>query len=130
MTVEREKSNTLVARDYKDPQIVNDTPNQEPVYIVRRLTPVECARLQGFPDWWCDDLAIPNPSEEELLFWTQVWGTWNHLNGKKPKTAAQVRKWLANPYKDSAAYKLWGNGLCLANSYFVLAGIAWAEEKE
>ena len=23
-------------------------------YIVRRLTPVECARLQGFPDWWCD----------------------------------------------------------------------------
>lgn len=23
-------------------------------YIVRRLTPIECARLQGFPDWWCD----------------------------------------------------------------------------
>lgn len=23
-------------------------------YIVRRLTPVECARLQGFPDWWTD----------------------------------------------------------------------------
>lgn len=23
-------------------------------YIVRRLTPTECARLQGFPDWWCD----------------------------------------------------------------------------
>ena len=22
-------------------------------YIVRRLTPTECARLQGFPDWWC-----------------------------------------------------------------------------
>lgn len=21
-------------------------------YIVRRLTPIECARLQGFPDWW------------------------------------------------------------------------------
>lgn len=21
-------------------------------YIVRRLTPTECARLQGFPDWW------------------------------------------------------------------------------
>lgn len=23
-------------------------------YILRRLTPVECARLQGFPDWWTD----------------------------------------------------------------------------
>ena len=23
-------------------------------YILRRLTPIECARLQGFPDWWCD----------------------------------------------------------------------------
>lgn len=23
-------------------------------YIVRRLTPLECCRLQGFPDWWED----------------------------------------------------------------------------
>lgn len=23
-------------------------------YIVRRLTPLECCRLQGFPDWWVD----------------------------------------------------------------------------
>lgn len=23
-------------------------------YVLRRLTPVECSRLQGFPDWWCD----------------------------------------------------------------------------
>jgi DNA (cytosine-5)-methyltransferase 1 len=23
-------------------------------YIVRRLTPTECCRLQGFPDWWED----------------------------------------------------------------------------
>ena len=23
-------------------------------YILRRLTPTECARLQGFPDWWAD----------------------------------------------------------------------------
>lgn len=25
-------------------------------YIVRRLTPTECARLQGFPDWWDADV--------------------------------------------------------------------------
>ena len=23
-------------------------------YVLRRLTPMECARLQGFPDWWVD----------------------------------------------------------------------------
>ena len=23
-------------------------------YVLRRLTPIECLRLQGYPDWWCD----------------------------------------------------------------------------
>ena len=38
--------NTLVATDDKVPPTVTE----EPYYIVRRLTPTECARLQGFPD--------------------------------------------------------------------------------
>jgi DNA (cytosine-5)-methyltransferase 1 len=38
---------TLLARDYKDPKIVYKSNS-----IVRRLTPVECERLQGFPDNW------------------------------------------------------------------------------
>lgn len=67
-----EQANTLVASDWKDPPLVNDLPNDEPVYIVRRLTPVECARLQGFPDWWCADLAIPDPSDEEIAFWIPI----------------------------------------------------------
>ena len=122
-----EQANTLVASDWKDPPLVNDTPNHEPTYIVRRLTPVECARLQGFPDWWCSDLAIPNPSDDEIAFWTDVWETWRSItnpNGK-PKTEKQIRKWLADPYTDSAEYKLWGNGVCLNNTFFVLAGIAY-----
>ncbi len=129
MTVYREQTSTLLARDWKDPQIVNDAPNDEPVYIVRRLTPVECARLQGFPDWWCSDLAIPDPTDEQLAFWTEVWATWNTLNGRKPKTEKQVRKWLADPYSDSAEYKLWGNGIFVGNAFFVLAGIEWAVSK-
>lgn len=28
--------------------------NQNRKYVLRRLTPIECARLQGFPDWWSD----------------------------------------------------------------------------
>lgn len=128
----KEQANTLVASDWKEPPLVNDTPNDEPVYIVRRLTPVECARLQGFPDWWCDGLAIPNPTAEELTFWTEVWETWRKVTRPdgKPKTENQLRKWLADPYTDAAEYKLWGNGICLPIVYFVLSGITWAAGKE
>jgi DNA (cytosine-5)-methyltransferase 1 len=31
--------------------LVGDTDGQ---YLIRRLTPLECCRLQGFPDWWED----------------------------------------------------------------------------
>lgn len=34
------------------PVIKTDKPPRK--YIVRRLTPLECCRLQGFPDWWED----------------------------------------------------------------------------
>ena len=114
-------ADTLVASDFKDPPTVTE----EPYYIVRRLTPTECARLQGFPDWWCKDLETPDPTDEEVAFWVGVWEEWNTMNGKKPKTEKQVRKWLAKPYSDSAEYKLWGNGLSLPIAYFVLAGIVW-----
>ena len=117
---------TLAASDYKDPPTVSE----EPMYIVRRLTPTECARLQGFPDWWCDGLSIEDPTEEQMAFWTGVWDTWNSINGKKPKTEKQIRKWLADPYTDAAAYKLWGNGVALPCVYFVLSGIAWAAGKD
>ena len=125
-----EQANTLVASDWKDPPLMNDLPNDEPVYIVRRLTPVECARLQGFPDWWCADLAIPDPSDEEIAFWMEVWETWRQITNPKgkPKTEKQIRKWLADPYTDSAEYKLWGNGVSEPVVFFVLSGIAWAAQ--
>lgn len=128
----KEQANTLVASDWKEPPLVNDTPNDEPIYIVRRLTPVECARLQGFPDWWCDGLAISEPTDEELAFWTEVWETWRSVTNPKgkPKTEKQIRKWLEDPYTDAAAYKLWGNGCVLPCVYFVLCGIEWASSKE
>ena len=130
MSCEKEKAQTLMARDFKDPQIVNDMPDGEPMYIVRRLTPTESARLQGFPDWWCENLAVPNPAPEELSFWMEVWETWNKMSGKKPKSEKMVRKWLSNPYSDSAVYKLYGNACSVPVVYYVLSGIAWAAQRE
>jgi len=49
-------------------------------YIVRRLTPLECCRLQGFPDWWEDGVEG----------------------------------------SDSARYKMWGNGIALPCAVDVL----------
>ena len=120
-----ECANTLVATDYKDPPIVND--GDEIDYIVRRLTPTECARLQGFPDWWCDDLGIPDPTDDDIAMWREVFETHAKAIGKttKPKSDAQIRKWLQNPQSDSAEYKMWGNGVALPNVFFVLAGIKY-----
>ena len=117
-------------QDAFNDRLVIDNPEAQPTpvtYTVRRLTPTECARLQGFPDWWCRKLGTEDPTEEELAFWADVFETHRKIvtHAKKPKTEKQIRKWLADPYTDSAEYRIWGNGICLANAFFVLAGIAW-----
>ncbi len=124
---EKELANTLVATDYKDPPCVAKEEITEPHYIVRRLTPTECARLQGFPDWWCADLGTESPTDEELEFWREVFETHRKIMGtsSKPKTDKQIIKWLKNPHSDSAEYKMWGNGIFLGNAYFVLSGIVY-----
>lgn len=46
-------SSTLSARNYKDASdLIVDQPEKK--YVIRRLTPLECCRLQGFPDYWED----------------------------------------------------------------------------
>ena len=129
-SAEKELANTLVATDYKDPPIVNDEDDAD--YIVRRLTPTECARLQGFPDWWCDELATQKPTQEGIEYWKEVFETHRKVIGtsSKPKSESQIIKWLKNPHSDSAEYKMWGNGVALPNVFFVLSGIVWADGQE
>jgi len=128
-SAKEELANTLVATDYKDPPIVNDA-DEVPRYIVRRLTPTECARLQGFPSNWCDNLETPEPSEADIAWWSEVFETHRRIMGtsKKAKSRNQIIKWLRHPHSDSAEYKMWGNGVALPCVCFVLAGIVWAEK--
>ena len=114
-----------MATDYKDPPLINDRDGA--AYIVRRLTPTECARLQGFPDWWCSGLGTEKPTDEEMYFWYKAFETWRKATnpGGKPKTSKQVRKWLTDPYSDFAEYKMWGNGVALPCVVFVLSGIVY-----
>ena len=119
--VEKNQSPAIMARDYKDPNVVCPAGG----YTVRRLTPTECARLQGFPDWWCADLAAEAPSEDELSFWREVWDTYSRVTDGGRHTDKQILKWLRDPYTDSAEYKMWGNGVALPCVWFVLCGIVW-----
>ena len=115
-------SPAIRSRDYKDPNIVcydargNGDGKTSPIitgdhngritdytsviiekitrWIVRRLTPTECERLQGYPDSWTD------------------LGEWVDSKGKTHKPA------------DTPRYKALGNSIALPQWYYVLGGIS------
>ncbi len=127
ISIEPEVEPTILAKG------ANAVAHQDDVkYIVRRLTPTECARLQGFPDWWTAGLETKNPTEEEIAWWAEVFKEYGKASGTgtKPKSRNQIVKWLQNPYSDTAVYKMWGNGVALPCVCFVLAGIANCAESK
>ena len=69
-------------------------------YIVRRLTPLECERLQGFPDGWTDI------------------GEWVDSKGKKRKTS------------DANRYKALGNSIALPPWKWVLKRLCAQYERD
>lgn len=92
----KEQSVPLLARQYKDPPIINDTAMTS---VVRRLTPLECERLQGFPDHWADI------------------GEWTDTKGKKHKEA------------DSPRYKALGNSIATPFWFWLLRRISAQYER-
>lgn len=78
-------------------------------YIIRRITPLECCRLQGFPDGWGDLPEKERLSEEEVQFWQTVRDTYARVNGKATKayTPSALLKWYNKLHTDSAEYKMW-----------------------
>ena len=99
---------------------------QPPQYIVRRLIPTECARLQGFADWWAYIEPKTALTEEEYNFWLEVRSTHAAINGKKVQdyTKPQMLTWYNKLHTDSAEYKMWGNGIALPPALYVMQGIA------
>ena len=121
----------LCARDYKGigNQYVNEgkviMERQEQEYIVRRLTPLECCRLQGFPDGWAEIDPKEDFTDEEYEFWLDVRNTYAKINGKQVRdyTKEQMLTWYNKLHTDSAEYKMWGNGIGLPNALYVMEGI-------
>lgn len=94
-------------------------------YIVRRLTPTECARLQGFADRWGDIDVKDDFTEEEYRFWLEVRNTHAAINGKKVQdyTKAQMVTWYNRLHTDSSEYKMWGNGIALPPALYCMQGM-------
>ena len=95
-------------------------------YIVRRLTPTECARLQGFPDWWGEIPKKDNLTDDEYIFWLNARNTYAKINNKTTKeySKEQMLSWYNKLHSDSSEYKMWGNGIALPNALYVMQGIA------
>lgn len=97
-----------------------------PEWIVRRLIPLECGRLQGFPDGWAEIEPLKNPSE--FQFWREVYVRSCEIKNQKPKkiiTRADGQKsdealmrWHDGLHSAAAEYAMWGNGMALPNALF------------
>ena len=74
-----EVSNTLDCMHDQQAVLMQGNTNRK--YIVRRLTPLECCRLQGFPDWWEDGVEGSDSARYKM------WG-----NGIALPCAADVLK--------------------------------------
>ena len=124
LNVREEVAATLLA---EGPGAIS-APTEE--YIVRRLTPLECCRLQGFPDGWTEHLETEKPGGQEIARWVGVFEDWRRAQGKTARASpGKIAKWLKNPRTDSAEYKAYGNSVAVPCVFFVLAGIVWAENR-
>ena len=114
-----EPCHTLSATDNRAPTVILKKPPRR--YIIRRLTPIECARLQGFPDNW-GELSPYNPKDAE--FWELVRKVQAEINGKKYRPLKNIKKWYEKLHNDGSEYKMWGNGIALPCAEYVMSGIS------
>ena len=119
-------STLRAAHDITTSDLLATNDNKAHRYIVRRLTPTECARLQGFPDKWGHPDHKGDFTDEEYRFWLDVRNTHAAINGKAERqyTKEQMLTWYNKLHTDSAEYRMWGNGIALPTALYVMQGIA------
>lgn len=86
-----EQSNCLDCMHDKQAILTNGKPPRK--YIVRRLTPLECCRLQGFPDWWEDGVEGSDSARYKM------WG-----NGMALPNMLHVMKGIVRVQEDESLW--------------------------
>ena len=96
-------------------------------WVIRRLTPLECERLQGYPDYWTCLKPKETLDGEEFGFWRNVMITDKKIKGKKCNehpTPAQLTRWYNKLECDGSRYKALGNSLAIPCALRVIGYIA------
>lgn len=101
-------------------------------HTLRRLMPVECARLQGMPDDWGYLEPFPDFDNGNLQFWINVRNEWARINGKKQRSynSEQMGRWYHSLHSDTSEYRMYGNGICLPCAEYILKKIAYIIGKD
>lgn len=102
-------------------------------WVIRRLTPLECERLQGYPDHWTKLPKISDMTDEEYLFFLKVFLLDKAIKGQQQKNLpakASLVKWYNKLDCDGNRYKMCGNSLAIPCALRVLGGIADYISKE
>lgn len=94
--------------------------------FIRKLTPLECERLQGFPNFWTTLKRKESMTEQEYNFWSEVYKNYREFI-KKPvvKSIKEdfVLKWYNKLDSDSARYKAIGNSVAIPCVDFIMKRI-------
>lgn len=95
-------------------------------YVVRRLTPLECERLQGFPDEWTKLEVVEDMEDKDLELFQKALQADAEVKGKqyRPKGKDQMIRWYNKLGSDSQRYKQLGNSLAIPCALRVIGGIA------
>lgn len=108
------------------PKVIQAGEKGSPDWIVRRLIPLECGRLQGFPDGWAEIAPLTSP--QEFPFWREVYARDCEIKGKRPsrkivqggstESDKALMRWHDGLHSMAAEYAMWGNGMALPNALF------------
>lgn len=96
-------------------------------WCVRRLTPKECERLQGYPDFWTVLRRIKTMTDEEYEFYKAAYITDKEIKGKTVRripTKKQLIDWHNKLDVDSTRYRQLGNSLAIPCALRVIGYIA------
>lgn len=101
-------------------------------WIVRRLTPRECERLQGYPDDWTVLPKISEMSDEDYEFYKSVFLLDKSIRGKataKEPDKKKLIRWYNGLDNDGARYRMLGNSLAIPCALRVIGYIADYERR-
>ena len=98
--------------------------------LVRRLTPLECERLQGYPDGWTEiGLYIEKVKERERKYMIEYPTAWEKGMRRLGLTKDGLFEYRVKRGTDSARYKALGNSIALPQWTWVMKRIAACYER-